>query len=56
MRALVREKFRPYHDREILQADPEGVARVLATILRPTAEAAVWSACGEAPKRKLALE
>lgn len=146
MRALVREKFRPYHDREILQADAEGAARILAAIdaqgplsslefedrerfgdagswngstrtkrilrslwacgelvthhrkggrhyydrpdrvipahhfdvpplldeaayyrwiimrrykaagiLRPTAEAAVWSACDEAPKRKLAL-
>src|SRR6266581_924072 len=146
MRALVREKFRPYHDREILQTDAEGAARILATIdeqgplsslefedrarfgeagswygstrtkrilrslwacgelvthhrkggrhyyerphrvipaqhfelpplveeaayyrwimmrrhqaagiLRPTAEAAVWSACDEAPKRKLAL-
>jgi uncharacterized protein YcaQ len=146
MRALVREKFRPYHDREILQAEAEGAARILATIdeqgplsslefedrerfgeagswygstrtkrilrslwacgelvthhrkggrhyydrpsrvipvqhyalpplldeaayyrwiilrrykavgiLRPTAEAAIWSACNEAPKRKLAL-
>ena len=146
MRALVREKFRPYHDREILEADPEGTAKVLAAIdeqgplsslefedrvrigevgswsgstrtkrilrslwacgelvthhrkggrhyydrpsrvipeqhftlpplvdetdyyrwiimrrykatgiLRPTAEAAIWSACNEAPKRKLAL-
>ena len=146
MRALVREKFRPYHDREILLADPEGATRILATIdeqgplsslefedrehfgepgswsgstrtkrilrslwacgelvthhrkggrhyydrpsrvipahhydapplvdeaayyrwiimrrykaagiLRPTAEAAVWSACHETPKRKLAL-
>ncbi len=146
MRALVREKFRPYHDREILQADAEGAAKILATIdeqgplsslefedrarfgeagswygstrtkrilrslwacgelvthhrkggrhyydrpcrvipahhfalpplvdeaayyrwiimrrykatgiLRPTAEAAIWSACNEAPKRKLAL-
>ncbi|HWZ18063.1 MAG TPA: crosslink repair DNA glycosylase YcaQ family protein [Ktedonobacteraceae bacterium] len=146
MRALVREKFRPYHDREILEADPEGAAKILATIdeqgplsslefedrerigepgswsgstrtkrilrslwacgelvthhrkggrhyydrpsrvipeqhftlsplvdeaayyrwiimrrykaagiLRPTAEAAIWSACNEAPKRKLAL-
>jgi uncharacterized protein YcaQ len=26
-----------------------------AGILRPTAEAAIWSACNEAPKRKLAL-
>ena len=32
MRALIREKHRPYHDREILQADPEGAAAVLATI------------------------
>jgi uncharacterized protein len=32
MRALVREKFRPYHDREILQADAEGAAKILATI------------------------
>jgi len=146
MRALVREKFRPYHDREILEADAEGAAKILATIdeqgplsslefedrvrfgeagswygstrtkrilrslwacgelvthhrkggrhyydrpsrvipeqhftlpplvdeaayyrwiiirryraagiLRPTAEAAIWSACNEAPKRKLAL-
>jgi uncharacterized protein YcaQ len=146
MRALVREKFRPYHDREILQADAESTARILAAIdaqgplsslefedrtrfgeagswngstrtkrilrslwacgelvthhrksgrhyydrpdrvipahhfdvpplldetayyrwiimrrytaagiLRPTAEAAIWSACHEAPKRKLAL-
>ena len=30
--------------------------RYMATgILRPTAEAAIWSACHEAPKRKLAL-
>ena len=147
MRALVREKFRPYHDREILEADPEGTAKILAAIdeqgplsslefedrerfgepgswsgstrtkrilrslwacgelvthhrkggrhyydrptrvipeqhfilpplideeayyrwiilrrykaagiLRPTAEAAIWSACDEAPKRKWALE
>ena len=32
MRALVREKFRPYHDQEILAADPEGAAKILATI------------------------
>ena len=32
MRALIREKFRPYHDREILQADAEGAAKILATI------------------------
>ena len=31
-RALIREKYRPYHDREILQADAEFVAKVLATI------------------------
>jgi len=146
MRAFIREKFRPYHDREILQDDTEGAAKILATIdeqgplsslefedrarfgepgswygstrtkrilrslwasgelvthhrkagrhyyerphrvipaqhfvmpplvdeaayyrwiimrryqaagiLRPTAEAAIWSACDEAPKRKLAL-
>ena len=146
MRALVRERFRPYHDREILQAEAEGTAKILATIdeqgplsslefedrtrfgepgswsgttrtkrilrslwacgelvthhrkggrhyydrpsrvipehhfalpplvdeaayyrwiimrryqaagiLRPTAEAAIWSACNETPKRKLAL-
>jgi len=146
MRAFIREKFRPYHDREILQDDTEGAAKILATIdeqgplsslefedrarfgepgswygskrtkrilrslwasgelvthhrkagrhyyerphrvipaqhfvmpplvdeaayyrwiimrryqaagiLRPTAEAAIWSACVEAPKRKLAL-
>ncbi len=32
MRTLVREKFRPYHDREILAADPEGAAKILAAI------------------------
>jgi len=32
MRVLIREKYRPYHDKEILQADPEGAAAVLATI------------------------
>ncbi len=32
MRALIREKYRPYHDREILQADAEGVATVLSAI------------------------
>jgi uncharacterized protein len=32
MRTLVREKFRPYHDREILQADAEGAAKILAVI------------------------
>ena len=31
IRALVREKFRPYHNREILPADAEGAARILAT-------------------------
>lgn len=32
MRALVRSKFRPYHDREILAADPEGASKILAAI------------------------
>ncbi len=32
MRALVREKYRPYHDREILDNEPELTAAVLATI------------------------
>jgi uncharacterized protein len=32
MRALIRQKYRPYHDRDILQSDPEGAAFVLATI------------------------
>jgi uncharacterized protein len=32
MRTLVREKFRPYHDREILAADPDRTAKILATI------------------------
>jgi uncharacterized protein YcaQ len=32
MRALIRQKYRPYHDREILQNDAEGAAFVLATI------------------------
>src|SRR6266516_2206360 len=32
MRALIREKFRPYHDKEILQADAEGAAKILAAI------------------------
>ena len=32
MRALIRERYRPYHDREILQADTEGAAKVLAAI------------------------
>lgn len=31
-RALIREKYRPYHDREILQADAEGAETILATI------------------------
>jgi len=31
-RALIREKYRPYHDREILQADAEFAAAVLAAI------------------------
>src|SRR2546421_6824614 len=32
MRALIREKLRPYHDREILQADAAGAAKILAAI------------------------
>lgn len=32
MRALIREKYRPYHDREILQAEAEAAAAVLAEI------------------------
>jgi uncharacterized protein len=32
IRALIREKYRPYHDREILQADAEGATAVLSTI------------------------
>jgi len=32
LRALIREKFRPYHDREILQNDPEGVAIILKAL------------------------
>lgn len=32
MRTLIRQKHRPYHDREILQNDPEGAAFVLAAI------------------------
>src|SRR5260370_9795010 len=32
MRDLVRDKFLPYHDREILQADAKGAARILAAI------------------------
>ena len=31
-RALIREKYRPYHDRKILQEDAEFAAKVLATI------------------------
>src|SRR5205085_59463 len=31
-RALIREVYRPYHDREILQADAELAATILATI------------------------
>lgn len=31
-RALIRERYRPYHDREILQADAEGAAAVLSAI------------------------
>ena len=32
MRALTRENYRPYHDRQILQAEADAVATVLATI------------------------
>jgi uncharacterized protein YcaQ len=32
MRALIRENYRPYHDRQILQAEADAVATVLATI------------------------
>jgi len=32
MRALVREKYRPYHDWEILQSDGELVEGILAEI------------------------
>ena len=32
MRAMIRQKYRPYHDREILQNDSEGAAFVLAAI------------------------
>jgi hypothetical protein len=32
MRALVRSQYRPYHDREILRAEVDAVAKVLATI------------------------
>ncbi len=32
MRAFIRENYRPYHDRQILQAEADAVATVLATI------------------------
>ena len=32
MRALIRTRHRPYHDRDILQNDPEGVALVLSAL------------------------
>jgi uncharacterized protein len=32
MRALIREKYRPYHDREILQSETDAVAAILATL------------------------
>lgn len=32
MRALIREKYQPYHDREILQSEAEVAASILATI------------------------
>ncbi len=32
MRALVREKYRPYHDRQILSDEPEAAATILAII------------------------
>ena len=32
MRALIREKYRPYHDREILQAEAEIASGILETI------------------------
>src|SRR5690349_16738826 len=32
MRALIREKYRPYHDREILQSETEAVTSILAAI------------------------
>src|SRR5918912_1497221 len=32
MRALVREQYRPYHDREILQSDTELVSAILTEI------------------------
>src|ERR1700730_2538921 len=32
MRALIREKFRPYHDREILQREADAVTVILATL------------------------
>jgi uncharacterized protein YcaQ len=31
-RALIRERYRPYHDREVLQAEAEAAASILATI------------------------
>jgi uncharacterized protein len=31
-RALIRTKYQPYHDREILEADPAGAAALLATL------------------------
>ena len=36
MRALIREKYRPYHDREILQAEADAAAAIgvdLAAVL-----------------------
>ncbi len=32
MRALIREKYRPYHDREILQREADAVTAILATL------------------------
>src|SRR5437588_8853931 len=32
MRALVRSQYRPYHDREVLQAENQAVATILAAI------------------------
>src|SRR5216684_2228386 len=34
MRALIRTRHRPYHDRDILHNDPQGVALVLSAIAR----------------------
>ncbi|HEY4386848.1 MAG TPA: crosslink repair DNA glycosylase YcaQ family protein, partial [Ktedonobacteraceae bacterium] len=34
LRAILREMYRPYHDREILQADPETATKILAAIDR----------------------